>query len=526
MRDLALLADDDVWKTHIDDDDWVRYIHPADYGYFTILRAFSGLSVFASLCIVLESIADLKSISSSTGNGQSRRRGVNGINATISRILLTMHSFVMILMICFTLGMVMVPKNVPDNHSGGYKAHGNMATCTAQGFLLTLSSTAIAAWDIALCATYILILMHNWTAQQLRHAEPYFFAFAAAISLGISIPPLFNQSYNYRWGVCTLQSYKPFCHAYPEDPNWTCERGEDYIIYSAIHAAFISISALVGLITMCKIYAKVRRLEVATARYDFSATPTRQQRFFRRNQSNDTFASQQSPTGASRSTHANRQSKSRQFAIQALLYSGTAVTASIFMISATVYNATAEGGDGYLSLITGCTYASYGTIYLMIFLRNRSEMKTLYGRMIRRLVCCVDVRRIFGKLPRSTKRSSSSNKESSSAGNRSQSVAPQSHRSGEFRLSAFHEPANSSRSSPEVQVQDDSFNDADADDVIPMEATIVMNSSSSSFYYGSDTIQTAADSDILNSSDGQLDYYDERSRRPASNGSKSDTDTL
>ena len=48
------------------------------------------------------------------------------------------------------------------------------------------------------------------------------------------------------------------------------------------------------------------------------------------------------------------------------------------MISATVYNATAEGGDGYfLSLITGCIYASYGTIYLMIFLRNRTEMKTL-----------------------------------------------------------------------------------------------------------------------------------------------------
>ena len=66
----------------------------------------------------------------------------------------------------------------------------------------------------------------------------------------------------------------------------------------------------------------------------------------------------------------------------------------------------------------------------------------------------------------------------------------------------------------------DGHGDGDEDD-IPMEATIVMNSSSSSLYYGSDTIQTAADSDILNSSDGQLDY-DQRSLPAISDGSKFD----
>jgi len=127
----------------------------------------------------------------------------------------------------------MIPRGSPDI----IWAYGNRATCTAQGFFLTLGS-AVPLYNAMLSIYYLLVINYNYSDTKLRSfVEPamhlFCFVWAFGTALYSSLAGLMNNADLWCWIAplprgC-LDSWK---HGTAEDGNTKpCIRGDNIWIY-------------------------------------------------------------------------------------------------------------------------------------------------------------------------------------------------------------------------------------------------------------------------------------------------------
>ena len=74
----------------------------------------------------------------------------------------------------------------PYLHPIIYGAYGNNATCTLQGFILTVGFS-VPMYNAVLCLYYMAVIRYNLKEDMLKKMEPYAHAVALLIPLGIGI---------------------------------------------------------------------------------------------------------------------------------------------------------------------------------------------------------------------------------------------------------------------------------------------------------------------------------------------------
>ena len=191
---------------------------------------------------------------------------------------------------------------IPETH-GVYLASGTTQTCTAQGFFNELGNLATPLYNASLCAYYVLVILMEWVEERIRsRAEPFMHALPITISAVISILGLPFNVYNNSGFLCWIAVYPPGCKS-----DDTCTRGMHADVFRWVHYAIVWSAIFLITLGMYSIYLKVIREE--------------------RIQSDDDTDAEV----------ASRGRKSRQVAIQALLFVGALYLTWIFTTVSSYY---------------------------------------------------------------------------------------------------------------------------------------------------------------------------------------------
>jgi hypothetical protein len=179
---------------------------------------------------------------------------------------------------------------------GVYLASGTTQTCTAQGFFNELGNMATPLYNTSLCAYYVLVIRNAWVEDRIRsRAEPWMHAIPITISSTISLLGLPFDLYNNAGFLCWIAAFPQGCQA-----DGTCTRGVHADIFRWVHYAIIWSAILLITLGMYSIYLKVKEQERIQSREMMDAEVARRGR------------------------------KSRQVAIQALLFVGALYLTWIF----------------------------------------------------------------------------------------------------------------------------------------------------------------------------------------------------
>jgi hypothetical protein len=126
---------------------------------------------------------------------------------------------------------------IPEGSPDVMWASGNTATCTAQGFFLTLS-VAVPIYNAMLSLYYVLVIKYNYTNKQLTgFAEPIMhivaFLWAFGTALYSALAGLLNNANLWCW-IAPLPSdcLPSLTHGTAKDGNpMPCLRGDNMVIY-------------------------------------------------------------------------------------------------------------------------------------------------------------------------------------------------------------------------------------------------------------------------------------------------------
>ncbi|KAL7539942.1 hypothetical protein ACHAWF_006549 [Thalassiosira exigua] len=136
-------------------------------------------------------------------------------------------------------------------------AAGTTATCTFQGFVVTMGMVYFATAYTQLAMLYWLITKHSWTKDYMAKAKirAIFLLPPIVASLGFAMPGLFLESYNPGLCFCFLNEYPPNCE---NDPTVECTRGADAFIVRDVAFAYmlganIIVVVFMGLL-ICVVY--------------------------------------------------------------------------------------------------------------------------------------------------------------------------------------------------------------------------------------------------------------------------------
>ena len=332
----------DVLESYNWDDDYVLTV--ADNATFAVYRITSMISILSSICILMETWADLRA----------------GVGTTVTRILFSLQLGLIPAMVCYFIGSWAAPTHAESNALG---ARGTIATCEAVGFVLNFGNFVAIQWDIALSITYVLMIRYNTPVDKLKKMEYYFHGIIWSIGLAASIPPLFLDLYNENWEICGLDVSPHTCI---DDGN--CFRGDPEIlpIFQAI-VVFVSLLGIgISAFAMVSIYLYARKLEARNSIYS---------------------------SGELSHNRSSNQEVSTRIAWQGIMYSG-AILLSYLPSAIHLFIDIAFGmWSSWFSVFEVALRTLYGFFYLLVFLRQRpmDNMRTTYGRFIRRLVYCEGV---------------------------------------------------------------------------------------------------------------------------------------
>jgi hypothetical protein len=152
---------------------------------------------------------------------------------------------------------------------------GNQATCTAQGFFSQMA-LGTNAYNCCLAIYYLLTIRQGWSDERIgKLAEPIMHIVSFGFALGTGISglglTLFNPNAVQCWIAPSprgcIQSYEARRLGLPTNPN-PCQRGDNCDIYNmAFLYCPVWLSFLIMTTSLLLIYCRIRKLNLATARY-------------------------------------------------------------------------------------------------------------------------------------------------------------------------------------------------------------------------------------------------------------------
>ena len=144
---------------------------------------------------------------------------------------------------------------------------GNIATCDAQGFIVSFGSACTCCYNTVLTVYFLLFVKYSWNETRLRKIEPIFHAFAILLPLIDSIFNLVMGWYNTGLPCCYLATYPWRCTT---DSNIECARGENAAngIFAIATGAAINVVVIVTCLVMLSTH--VRRIEARASQYSGS----------------------------------------------------------------------------------------------------------------------------------------------------------------------------------------------------------------------------------------------------------------
>lgn len=339
-------------------DEWPQY-----EGMFrTSEKAYQLLMIFGSLSSLLATIGVLLEMLAEHRSGRA---------TSVTRVI----SFGMIGLSLTNFGRIWgtlpMPQIYQEYHTMGMP-RGNTVTCTIQGFLLYFGSMVSLSWDTVLSITYVLMMCYNWSPAHLWRMEKVAHLLVWLLCLGPAVGALVTENYNQDEQFC-------FAVAEPEDCDAVdipCLRGDSSGIYLIILQFVLLVAILASAVAMFMLYRAVRRLEDRNMRYA----------------SNVTASSPLDSSSPPQQNSAQAHKRSRRVGVQGILYTGSLFVTTTPLMTVTLvwefaglWNVHVYGIANFLSSLNGVCY--FG-----VFQRQRSEMKTWYGRQLRRVLivfsCC------------------------------------------------------------------------------------------------------------------------------------------
>ena len=176
-------------------------------------------------------------------------------------------------------------------------AHGNNATCAAQGSALLAGMACVCIYNSSICFYYLAIIRYNQKEDFIKEKlEPWFHTVAIVMTVTSAVLGLAYNMFNPASGgsICYATPYRPpHCIGYedgqiPEGFNIPCGRGDlkdNLIRHIAVQAVFglpIAVTPIVLGVTMSLMYRAVYKIEKKMKNYGASvlrlrASASRQQ---------------------------------------------------------------------------------------------------------------------------------------------------------------------------------------------------------------------------------------------------------
>jgi type III secretory pathway component EscS len=166
-------------------------------------------------------------------------------------------------------------------------ASGNIATCTAQGFLVYFAVAVSMAYNCSVCFYYLAIISYNKNDDYIRRKlEPWFHGISILFPLVLSVIFLATNSFNGPdGGVCFPQPYyPPHCVGFgagdtPEEYSIPCGRGGPYDGHAKLRTItmyagllFVLIIAPVTILaSMASMFRSVTKIEKQMLKYGVNA---------------------------------------------------------------------------------------------------------------------------------------------------------------------------------------------------------------------------------------------------------------
>ena len=399
---VAIGGIDDDAKAIMDDDDGYGYdddyFDPHPWTTNILPKPFSILSMISSYVIIREVLKDHKANSTS-----NRAAASNG--GPVARVLLAMSIIDIIFSFVYFLGTWPVP-NMYENTAefGNYWYRGSITFCNFQGFFIQFGQMAVPFYNTILALYYFLMIRRGWTDMQLRKTEWMCHGLVLLISLIASVIPLFLKYYNGSWYVCWIEPSPYYCEG--ED----CERGggDGASWYGLGTTVFNWCCLFLSIALMGVIFHKVWITENLSKKYATSAATAAPDKT---SSSNTTNTNQQQQT----TTVAINRAKSKAVATQALFYTLAFFLTYFLDFVAITWSFKDPWNFNYWLDVFAYTVAfpMQGFFNFLVFARNRGEMKTPEGRLLRKMCYCT----CFGRscfrtpiLPTTTTSSSAQNK--------------------------------------------------------------------------------------------------------------------
>jgi hypothetical protein len=354
------LSDKERRELYSDIPEEVLTIEPIEKAYHVLSRISAGIGLVAAVGIIVETYVDHNAGGSTTNY------------ATITRIL-----FLLAMCLAIINAMLMIGATAADKlmQPAEWGAMGTMATCNAQGVICTFASMATFALDVFLSIAYVLIIRYNWSPSRLRRLETYMHATVWPIALTLAVPPLFLELYNPGLGFC-------YPHAAPlnciEDE---CIRGQQLtgFIFGSLMMLVLAADVLLSIACMISIYLHAKRLE---ARNDLYA-------------SGSTQFSAGDTAGSLRNLGPSSQRRSTRVAWQGFFISGSVVVSKV-PITIILWVTYGVGHTELLDIFAMVAANMYGVLLFLLFARHRKQMRTAYGRVLRRILCSCRSCRVTG----------------------------------------------------------------------------------------------------------------------------------
>lgn len=320
-----------------------------------VWMACAALSTVACYVVLREA---LQSVTTTIRAGANRHRAIPYQHA-IMAVSYGIYSIMQV------LGPLPAPAQVD-----AWGPMGTFGTCTVQGFLLVLSTTAASISNSSIILLYMLMVRYSWSDERLYRLVKKINALAILVSLFMATYPLTYDGYNYGREYCALGSLPRQCY---QNEEIECLRGPDkntrvsyipLILDPAIHGACM-VFAVVNFALML-IY--VRQLENQSARYSFPVTPRRTSV----SASADGHGTQPPPAEINR---AKSLAMFREAGLICCLFGTALVCYVVRLFISSLFNRVSISLNTLLGFFIG-----------VIYMRGRENMKTAEGKFFRKLV--------------------------------------------------------------------------------------------------------------------------------------------
>jgi hypothetical protein len=226
-----------------------------------IVRTSGSVSTIASTCLILHIL-----------------RSHHGLSTTYHRLVFGLCIGDILSSFANVLTSTMVPKEMNYYIPG---AQGNTATCTAQGFLLTIGIFVANLYNCSICLYYLSIIRYNKKDEYIRDKlEPWFHGISIIIPLVVGFIFMAMKAYNVNKSGCfMIPNNLPHCIGYeygetPKGFSIPCGRGDGgenpilYLVTSIVGFGSVLIATPTVIVsTMLLMYRSVTKIEQRMQNY-------------------------------------------------------------------------------------------------------------------------------------------------------------------------------------------------------------------------------------------------------------------